>query len=134
MKRLLPLLLAVLAGMLLCSCEPIEGLPVFMNWESSLTFDKNRISNIPAEAGVYEFTCTSHSYFGLRVSAGSDPSAYHNSLNEPYVFNGPWYEVIIHRNKMKVTVEANETGESRSLSLTTTAIQGSAAFYLIQEY
>ena len=133
MKPILSLLLAVLTGVLLCSCEPTEGIPIVpMNWESSLTFNKNSESKIPADAGVYEFTCTSHSYFTLIVHSKDTLHKSHGSSDVPYVFRGSWYEVLIHRNKMKVTVEANETGESRSLSLEPIIFLGGSFFKLIQ--
>ena len=129
------------------SCgDPIINSPVGMKWESTLTYTPYKDIELPAEEGLYDFTCTSHSTFHVvdvvdgevvegQLADGAErielPPAgvYSKRL---HTISGKWFEIRIGANMMQVSIRANDTDGKRSLFVFIGAPGGGEEFRFVQ--
>lgn len=135
MKPFLSFLILSLTCGLFGSCgnDFPEDSPVGMTWESTLAFTPGKDIAIPAESGVYDFTCKSHGTFGVRNLEEDGKSIPVNLYSTRlHTIRGEWYEIHIGANLMQVSVRRNETGRPRSLLVQVGASGGGMEMRLVQ--
>lgn len=122
MKKLLLCLLAGVISLTSCDVSDPDGLADPMKWSTVPSGLKNGELNVEAAGGSCLFVCKN--YKDYWISDVKEEGVF-KEMTSNKEFKGDWYLIKVEDHQLKVVINRNETGTSRSF---TVGVQAGNAF------
>lgn len=122
MKKLLLCLLVGVMSLASCDVSDPDGLTDPMKWSTVPSGLKNGELNVDAEGGSCLFVCKNYKKYWI---ASVEEGGKILEMTSGEEFKGDWYLIKVEDHQLKVVINRNETGTSRSF---TVGVQAGNAF------
>lgn len=130
MKKLLLCLLVGVISLTSCDVSDPDGLADPMKWSTVPSGLKNGELNVDAEGGSCLFVCKN--YKDYWISDVKEEGVF-KEMTSNKEFKGDWYLIKVEDHQLKVVINRNETGASRSFTVGVQAGNAFDAFKFVQD-
>ena len=130
MKKLLLCLLASVMSLTSCDVSDPDGLADPMKWSTVPSGLKNGELNVDAEGGSCLFVCKNYKHYWI---ASVKEEGVFKEITSGEEFKGDWYLIKVEDHQLKVIINRNETGASRSFMVSVEAGNVFDEFKFVQD-
>lgn len=130
MKKLLLCLLAGVMSLTSCDVSDPDGLADPMKWSTVPSGLKNGELNVEAAGGSCLFVCKNYKNYWI---ASVEEGGKFLEMTSGKEIKGDWYLIKVEDHQLKVVINRNETGTSRSFTVGVQAGNAFDAFKFVQD-
>lgn len=129
MKKLFLCLLVGVISLTSCDVSDPDGLADPMKWSTVPSGLKNGELNVDAEGGSCLFVCKNYKNYWI---ASVEEGGKFLEMTSGKEIKGDWYLIKVEDHQLKVVINRNETGTSRSFTVGVQAGNAFDAFKFVQ--